>query len=137
MVESLYFNIFKPDYVLFEVTEYTFNNGYFDMKRMKSMNLNPPCADVLSNNDKQLMHQALNTSEIKVEEGKMLAKITWTGGPKVGFVWLLLDDEEFDMIRSHDKADTYYATVPASTYKGALQKLKIAAAESKQIVIYE
>ena len=35
------------------------------------------------------------------------------------------------------RADTYYVTVPASTYQGALQKLKIAAAESKQIVIYE
>lgn len=132
-----YFNIFKPDYVLFEVTEYTFNNGYFDMKRMKSMNLNPLLADVLSNNDKQLVHRALNTSEIKVEEGKMLAKITWTGGPKGGFVWLLLGDEEFDMIRSHDKADTYYVTVPASTYQSALQKLKIAAAEDNQILIYE
>lgn len=132
-----YFNIFKPDCVLFEVTEHTLNNDYFDMKRMKSMNLNPPLADVLSNNDKQLMHQALNTSEIKVEEGKMLAKITWNGGPKSGFVWLLLGDEEFDMIQSHDKADTYYVTVPASIYQGALQKLKIVAAESKQIVIYE
>lgn len=132
-----YFNIFKPDFVLFEVTEHTLNNGYFDMKRMKSMNLNPPLADVLSNNDEQLVHRALNTSEIKVKEGKMLAKITWTGGPKGGFVWLLLGDEEFDMIRSHDKADTYYVTVPASTYQGALQKLKIVAAESRQIVIYE
>lgn len=132
-----YFNIFKPDCVLFEVTEHTLNNDFFDMKRMKSMNLNPPLADVLSNNDEQLVHRALNTSEIKVEEGKMLAKITWTGGPKGGFVWLLLGDEEFDMIRSHDKADTYYATVPVSTYQGALQKLKIAAMDGKQIVIYE
>ena len=132
-----YFNIFKPDCVLFEVTEHTLNNDYFDMKRMKSMNLNPPLADVLPNNDEQLEHRVLNTSEIKVEEGKMLAKITWTGAPKGGFVWLVLGDEEFDMIRKQDKADTYYATVPMSAYQGALQKLKIAAVEGKQIVMYE
>lgn len=36
-----YFNIFKPDCVIFDAAEYTFANGYFNYKKMKEFTLNP------------------------------------------------------------------------------------------------
>lgn len=133
-----YFNIFKPDCVLFEVTEYTFNNGYFNFNRMKSMNLNPSFKNMLSNNTMAAVHQELKANEIKVEKGTTLAKITWTGNAKIEHAWLLLGDEEFDMIQSADNVDTYYATVLTSIYDEAQQNLKIVAASAdNRVTIYE
>ena len=132
-----YFNIFKPDCVLFEVTEYTFNNNYFDLERMKSMKLNPPLSNVLTN-DRRLIYETLNTSEINVEEGKTLTKITWSGSLENSFVWLLLGDNEFDMIKSINSDNSYYATVMTSIYQKELRKLKIAVKTvSGQLIIYE
>ena len=133
-----YFNIFKPDCVLFEVTEYTINNGYFDLKRMKSMNLNPPLKSMLSDNATPIKHQKVDMSEIKVEKGKMLTKITWTGNAKIEYAWLLLEDNEFDMIQSTQNADAYYVTVLTSTYDEAQQILKIATAGADgHVTLYE
>lgn len=133
-----YFNIFKPDCVLFEVTEYTINNGYFDLKRMKSMNLNPPLKSMLSDNATPIKHQKVDMSEIKVEKGKMLTKITWTGNAKIEYAWLLLEDNEFDMIQSTQNADAYYVTVLTSTYNEAQQNLKIATAWADgHVTLYE
>ena len=32
-----YYNIFKPEYVIFEVAEYTFSDNYFDSEKMKTL----------------------------------------------------------------------------------------------------
>ena len=67
-----------------------------------------------------------------------MAKITWTGNAKIEHAWLLLGDEEFDMIQSADNVDTYYATVLTSIYDEAQQNLKIVAASAdNRVTIYE
>lgn len=133
-----YFNIFKPDCVLFEVTEHTLNNDYFDLNSMKSMNLNPPLKSMLSDNTTPIKHQKVDMSEIKVEKGKMLTKIIWTGNAQIEHAWLLLGKNEFDMLLSGEDADAYYATVLTSTYDEAQQQLKIVVASiDKGITLYD
>lgn len=133
-----YFNIFKPDCVLFEVTEYTFNNTHFDLSRMKSMYLNPPLKNVLPDNIMQITHRRMNMSEIKVEKGKMLTKITWTGNAKIEHAWLLLEKNEFDMIQNAQSTDEYYVTVLTSTYNETQQPLRIASKTTDgHVTLYE
>ena len=39
-----YFNLFQPEYVVFEVTEYAVNRNYFDSARLENFCLNPTLA---------------------------------------------------------------------------------------------
>ena len=77
-------------------------------------------------------------SEIKVEKGKMLTKITWTGNAKIEHAWLLLEKNEFDMIRNAQSTDEYYVTVLTSTYNETQQTLRIASKTTDgHVTLYE
>lgn len=112
-----YFNIFKPDCVIFEVAEYTFDEVYFELQRMKNIDFNKPLSS-FSNDE----IETFSGEDLGITVGDTLTKIEWKTSDKFGNVWLLADGE-YDM----EKTDSgYAATLPTKVYKEYSEKLKIA-----------
>lgn len=98
-----YYNIFKPDCVIFEVAEYTFSNAYFDYELMKSFDINPTINSI--NLDKvSVVKNKLDLSHIAIEEGNKLKKIHYNTEIKDKYAWLFIGEDEYDML----KTDTGY-----------------------------
>lgn len=102
-----YFNIFKPDCVIFEVAEYTFSNTYFNYGKMLNINYNPP----LDFTNKNVLYDKINADEISFETDEKLTKISLKTQIEAENVWLLFEDEEYDMIKTEEG---YSATIMSS-----------------------
>lgn len=112
-----YLNIFKPDCVIFEVAEYTLNNGYFDVERMKAMDLNPVLDEkVLKNSD--ILKEDLNSENLLIEEGQTLTDILWKTDEKKEYAWLRLGDDVYDFMKTESGFETTVRTKDYATYKG-------------------
>lgn len=114
-----YFNIFKPDCVIFEVAEYTFMDSYFNLKNMKKIQYNP----VLSSIDKsEYSVEQATDKNISIEKGETLTKITWKTDSDYKYVWLKSDDE-YDMRKC---SGGYELTVETSDYNRFCDSFEIA-----------
>lgn len=116
-----YFNIFQPECVVLEVTEYALNRNYFNFDNMTVMQLNPPLSSVQAEieEDRTLLPESLT-----VEQGRTLTTLTWTGGDgDEEFVWVLLGGE-FDM---HPTDSGWTLTVETSVWTRYHSSLTIAA----------
>lgn len=111
-----YYNIFQPDCVIFEVAEYTFNNQYFDYAKMTELNMNPPLSDILASGITQ-DKQALDKNKIFIESGTQLTKIHWTTNISAEYVWLSLDQKEYDMKKTNDGYEITVLTEKFSSNK--------------------
>lgn len=133
-----YFNIFKPDCVIFEVAEYTFSNGYFDSELMKKMSLNPPLFKARKSFDEFKTVKLDRETTVSVEQGKQLTKIRWTGAVEaMDSVWLLLGEQEFDMLKSSTSDIEYEATVENTIYNENKNKLIIVEERDSKAIIHE
>ena len=120
-----YFNIFKPDCVVFEVAEYTFSNGYFDLERMKAMDLNPTLDNVLSKND-NIQDKKLDKDKLTVEKGKKLTKINWRTDEDISRGWLKLDEENvYDLKKNESEYETTVLTEEYEEYMKDMQIISI------------
>ncbi len=101
-----YFNIFRPECVIFEVAEYTFQNGYFNYDKMKAVSL-PPAME-------NTAHTAVEASAqtVTVTQGKTLTTLTWKTDAAPMYVWL-----QGDVIYDMTKVDGgYEVTVETARY---------------------
>ncbi len=114
-----YFNIFKPDVVVFEVAEYTFSETYFEHEAMKNISYNKP---LNSYSEEELTYKAVSEKELFVEMGEALTKISWSTGDKYENVWLVLN-EEYDMCKTETG---YTVTVKTEDYKKYKSLISIA-----------
>lgn len=89
-----YYNIFKPDYVVFEVAQYVISNSYFDYGRMTEMDLNP-ALDSFGN--LSVEERELTEITMEVAEGKALVTVNVKGLPQgAEYAWLEIKGEVFD-----------------------------------------
>lgn len=89
-----YYNIFKPDYVVFEVAQYVISHSYFDYGRMTEMDLNPTLD---SFRDLPVEERELTEISVEVVEGKALATVNVKGLPQEAeYAWLEIKGEVFD-----------------------------------------
>lgn len=109
---SYYYNIFKPDCVIFEVAEYTFTNTYFDYENMKQFETNPTLSAV-SEWALPQSEQPLEADRISVEMGSQLTKLCWNTEDTYQYVWFTLDGEEYDMKKTESG---YEVTVLTENY---------------------
>lgn len=115
-----YYNIFKPDCVIFEVAEYTFLEQYFSHENMENFELQPTLASVKSTSKENLNLQ-LSNEQFTVEKGKMLTEIIWNTQENVEYAWLILDGE-----CNMEKVENGYAvTVKTETYEQYKASIKI------------
>lgn len=90
-----YFNIFKPDYVVFETGEYAVSAGYFDKQMLKTKVLNPSYDSVA-----QDLHEKLVAADLKdyeeEDQGK-LTKISFSVPENMTFGYLFVGKTEYDL----------------------------------------
>ena len=129
---AYYFNIFKPDCVIFEVAEYTFNETYFSYDGMVSMDLNPTL-QTAAEEAKINTTQILPPEEITVSLGEDLTKITWETQTPARYAWCRLDTA-YDMKRSDNG---YEATVPTEVYLDNQDELEIVLLDGETLCTYQ
>lgn len=130
-----YFNIFKPDCVVFEVAEYTFSNGYFNLGRMKAMNLNPVLKSVLAE-DNDIQEKKLKEDEFSVEKGKTLTKIKWKTDEDISYGWLRVNqDIVYDLDKNESGYETTILTGEYEKYKENIQIISIGKNDEMQIIM--
>ena len=115
-----YFNLFRPDYVVFEVAEYTFADGYFDYEQMLAIDYNRPCAQVLAGTAQQ-RQELLPEQSLTAEPGEVLTKLLWTTEEQADYGWLLLDGAEYDL---EAVEGGYQVTIPTEQ-TGLLPELEL------------
>lgn len=64
-----YYNIFKPDCVIFEVAEYTFSDTYFNFEKMKTLNFQSTYQDMLTESEVSLEVFPIEGLEVDVYSG--------------------------------------------------------------------
>ncbi len=126
-----YYNIFKPDCVIFEVGEYTVLPDYFPYESVQGMSLNPLYESVEDLPETEADLSALTLSE---ENGDMLTVIHVSGVPEdTQYAWLFLDGEEFDLKRA-EGSEVYTVTVENEKLENA--RIEITAASDGGRIIY-
>lgn len=116
-----YFNIFKPECVVFEVAEYTFNNEYFDYDRMAAMDLNPTLESVLSDSE-DVEEKKLRKDSLTIERGKKLTKVIWNTDSYISHGWLQLGDGSvYDLQWTESGYETTMLTEEYEQYRDELQ----------------
>lgn len=95
-----YYNIFQPDYVIFEVVDYTLLNAYFNRERMEQMNLHPSLAAMLESGADV---ETGGTLQCDAVFGDRLATVTIEGDiPDSEYIWFCIGQEEYAYILSEE-----------------------------------
>ena len=125
-----YFNIFKPDIVIFEVAEYVFSNGYFNYEGMKKLDL-PPAVYDGSNDLKEAGQLFTEMEEYPISANGVL----WEGEyidtlvidkviPESKYIYLYTDGQMYDLKKDGEKG-----------YTVCVEHGKIRAEEPAQLII--
>ncbi|MDO5018830.1 MAG: hypothetical protein Q4E02_05960, partial [Lagierella massiliensis] len=91
------FNIFQPDYVVFETAQYVFNDNYYNRDLMKGISFNPP----LMNEDYKVV-KSLDELDIEVQNGEQVSvySIVVDGDYRYGYV--KMGDVVLDLKKDED-----------------------------------
>lgn len=120
-----YFNIFKPECVVFEVAEYTITNEYFDYERMEAMNLNSTFESALDRGEELQIEEA-DAAALTVEKGTKLTKIMWEAESAISYGWLELDEDiVYDLTPDDELENGYCTTILTEEYERCKDTMKI------------
>lgn len=120
-----YFNIFKPECVVFEVAEYTITNEYFDFGRMQAMNLNPPLESV-SGRGEDIQSEEVDEAALTIGKGTKLTKITWEPESEISHGWLELGEGNvYDLMPDDESEGSYSTTVLTEEYEKFKEVIRI------------
>ncbi|WP_338968806.1 hypothetical protein LDJ99_01010 [Fusobacterium nucleatum] len=100
-----YFNIFKPDLVIFEVAEYTITDHYFSAKKMSQLDFPPFLDEYKKGQAKMIPDIDILNYDIKfnIEEGNKITKLTLSGLPgNAKYVYLSIKGEIYDFMKIDD-----------------------------------
>lgn len=100
-----YFNIFKPDLVIFEVAEYTITDRYFSTKKMSQLDFPPFLDEYKKSQAKMISDIDILNYDIKfnIEEGNKITKLTLSGLPRnAKYVYLSIKDKTYDFMKVDD-----------------------------------
>ena len=94
-----YFNIFKPECVIFEVADYTIQSSYFNYDNMKNKVFNPSL-----NSFKNLETKVLNSKpKVDIKQGETLCDININEVDKdIKYAYLEVDGKVYDMSINED-----------------------------------
>lgn len=131
-----YFNIFKPEYVVFEVTEYVFKDLYFSFEKMKNMKLNPSWN---SFEGIPVNTQKISELELEENEGEQLMTLKTENLPKDSkYTYLLMGDEVYDFKKVKDDNKTWFeVTIEKERYSQDSMSVCAVDDDKKHIIQYE
>lgn len=96
-----YFNIFQPEYVIFEVADRTLISEFFNYTNMEEMKLTPTLA-YAKTIVTEIENINLDSDMILVKKGKTLTKLLWNGNDSSEeYIWIILD-KDYDMRKNND-----------------------------------
>ncbi len=128
-----YYNIFKPDYVVFEYAEHTLYNIFNDEK-MLSLDPNPTLESAKQTAQKQVSN-AVSSADVTVEQGEALTKIKWKCQTPYTYMWLsCTDGTEFDMYAG---AEGYEVTLLNEVYEKYKGQVSFAAQEGDTLTMFQ
>ncbi len=115
-----YYNLFRPDYVIFEVTEYTLSNSFFDYGKMKEIDFNPTIENA-KQGAKDFLEINIPKDQLQIETQKEITTIRWNCEQKENkrYVWLILEDE-YDMVATEDGFQVSIDTKEYEKYQGEI-----------------
>ena len=124
-----YFNIFKPDCVIFEVAEYTFSDKYFDYENMQTLDFNEPLKNFegLTKNEYEL-----SQNDLRVEIGDTLTKIYWISDNDYEDIWFVADTE-YDMKKT---SEGYVVTIKTDIYEEYQEHITLVTHNADELTIY-
>lgn len=101
-----YFNIFKPDLVIFEVAEYTLLDRYFNYEKMTKLDLPPFLDENLKN--KAIINTNISSLNynfnFKIEHGNKISKIMLSNLPKEAkYAYLSSKNETYDFMKGENE----------------------------------
>lgn len=103
-----YYQIFKPECVVFEVAEYTFNSTYFPYEDMLKVEFNPP---LYSFNGMKTVTEYLKNDMYSIVSGDTLSTIAVHKLPEdTKYAYALINGEEFDLIYD-DESGCYNVSI--------------------------
>lgn len=104
-----YYNIFKPDCVIFELAEYTMKDEYFSYNRMKVLRFNPQLSTLSGVSS---VNRSLPYDAVSIEKNDNYTVINWNTDENADNVWLTLE-QEYDM----QKTQTGYSVIVPTAEK--------------------
>lgn len=134
-----YYNIFKPDYVVFEVAQYVISNSYFDYGKMTEMDLNPTLD---SFGELPVEEREMTEISVEVTKGEELVTIKVKGLPQAAeYAWLEVAGEVFDFQKEkgdeNPKEVKYEVTVEKDKYYPNLFAVMCVTKDRAELVRYE
>lgn len=127
-----YYNIFKPDCVIFEMAEYTFSDIYFSYEGMIQLSLNPLISEIIESGANQ-KYETLTSDMLYIDSGETLTNIYWDTDSYCEYVWLSLGDEIYDMMVTETG---FYVTVPAEVYNSS-SEITLTVYDSVDLISFE
>lgn len=125
----LYYNIFKPQCVIFELAEYTMKDAYFNYNKLKDINFNPQLSSL---NGVESSQRSLSYDSLNIEKSGNFTIINWETDEKADNVWLTLS-KEYDM----QKTPTgYYAILPTEEKEKPDVKIRITQYKDGKLYVY-
>ena len=94
-----YFNLFQPDFVVFEIAEYTFSSSYFNYERMINFNLTPPISNFSQ------FKTISSDGNIECRDGDSTLTIEYkTSDPEIEHAYLVVGESNFGMQKEIDQS---------------------------------
>lgn len=130
-----YFNIFKPQYVLFEAAQFTIKDEYFNYANMLEMNLFP---DLDAFKKLPVKEAELSQLSLEISHGEELITITTYHFPEdTLYAYLRSGGEVFDFEKKTSESQIWYeATIDKEKYEPENISVEIVDKEKKELIKY-
>lgn len=115
-----YFQIFEPECVVFEFSEYTLSNTYFSYEKMEGMEFGPPYSDF----------EGFDTvygagADLSYTANEEITDITVTGIPNSsGYAYLCREDYAWEL-KWDDESESYHVSVPTREFSAFDSKVQV------------
>ena len=112
-----YFNLFKPQCVIFELEDYAMTSNYFDFDSMKGIKFNPSYAKV-KNAPKEDV--AMSYGQLDIKKNEQFTEIIWKADERYEAAWLMMG-KEFDLVKTKEGYSVIVPTAEREKFTGKLQ----------------
>lgn len=130
-----YYNIFKPDYVVFEVTEYVFANEYFSYEKMKNMKLAPTLE---SFSTLGVIQKDISELLLTESEGEQLTVLRVEDIPASwDYAYLTMDGETYEFQKKHKGKQYWFEiTIDKTNYDAESSIVNVVDSSEKSVFQY-
>lgn len=127
-----YYNIFNPEYVIFEVAEYSISDDYFNAESLIDFRLAPTLGKVVTDGTGEKL-KYLDRSDLVIDRCEVLTTVLWKGGNSPTYAWISLDH----VYNMQKKDDGFEITIPTNIWDAYSDAYCIYATEGGTMARYD